>query len=54
MVNHARAAGTKGVLALLKFGEEKPGVLGELEPIASDVFKGLLAGLSSEIPTNRV
>ena len=54
MVNHARAAGTKGVLALLRFGEEKPGVLGEPEPIASDVFKGLLAGLSSEIPTNRV
>lgn len=47
-------AGTKGVLTLLKFGEEKPGVLGELEPIASDVFKGLLAGLSSEIPADRV
>ena len=39
-------AGTKGVLTLLKFGEEKPGILGKLEPIASDVFKGLLAGLT--------
>jgi len=47
-------AGTRGVLALLQFGEEKPGVLGELEPIASDVFKGLLAGLSPEILTKRV
>jgi len=45
--------GKKGILALLRFGEEKPGVLGELEPIARDVFKGLLAGLSSEIQANR-
>ena len=44
-------AGTKGILALLRFGEEKPSVLGELEPIASHVIKGLLAGLSSGIPT---
>jgi iron complex transport system ATP-binding protein len=44
-------AGTKGILTLLKFGEEEPGVLGELEPIASDVFKGLIAGLSPEIMT---
>ncbi len=47
-------AGTKGSVALLRFGEEKPGVLGELEPITCDVFKGLLAGLSSEIPIGRI
>jgi len=47
-------AGTKGSVALLRFGEEKPGILGELEPIASDVLKGLLAGLSSEIPIGRI
>ena len=47
-------AGTKGSVALLRFGEEKPGVLGELEPVACDVLKGLLAGLSSEIPIGSV
>ena len=35
-----------------KFGEEDPDVLGDIESIARDVFKGLLAGLSSVIPTN--
>jgi len=41
-------AGTKGEMAFFNFNEKKPGILGELEPIASNVIKGLLAGLSSE------
>jgi len=50
---HARL-GQMGVLELLKFGEDKPGVLGELEPFVSDVFKGLLADLSSETLTSKI
>jgi iron complex transport system ATP-binding protein len=46
-------AGIKGSKTLLNFGEEKPGILGELEPIACDVFKGVLAGLSSKTLHNR-
>jgi adenosylcobinamide hydrolase len=46
-------AGKEGVEALLKFGEEKTGILGELEPILSDVFKGLFAGLSLKILAKR-
>lgn len=42
-------ASKEGVMIFSKFGEEKPGILGEIKPILSDVFKGLIAGLSSEI-----
>jgi len=41
-------AGTKGEKAFLKFKEKNPSILGDLEPVASNVIKGLLAGLSSE------
>jgi phosphatidylglycerophosphatase A len=46
-------AGTTGVQTFLKFGKENPGILRELEPIANDVFKGLFAGLSSEVLASR-
>jgi len=42
-------AGPTGVQTFLKFSKENPGILRELAPIANDVFKGLFAGLSSEI-----
>ena len=47
-------AGKNGVKTLHEFGEETPGILGELKPIVGDVFKGLFAGLSPEILTNKV
>ena len=47
-------SGTKGGQMLLEFGDERPGILRELEPIASDVFKGLFAGLLSRLMANRV
>ena len=43
-------AGTKGTLTLIRFGDAKHGILGELEPVACDVLKGLIAGVSSNIP----
>lgn len=42
-------AGTKGLQVFPKLRDEKPGILGELEPVASDVFTGVLAGCSSEL-----
>ena len=42
-------AGTRGILTFIRFGEAKPGILGELEEVACDVLKGLIAGLSSNI-----
>jgi len=47
-------AGAKGVQVFPKLGDEKPGILGEVEPVASDILTGVLAGCSSEVSIGKV